>query len=610
VFWRVISITAYWVPQARQLQQSSSIDFTLLRSTEPPPGVIWQPGGEGGQTPGFVIENDFFTNQTAIGRTLRHYGLNNEIPFDLTIINQNTVRIIFDTANVTAHNQFLRIPLVMQRIDVGHIYSNIINRSPNLHINFNSSGYRLTTISTENETPQTSNIERISDPITIAYGITEIPRAIRRVGHYVLDLRNAQGTTFRLRNVETNTFTLQGNTVAIAAVRINGIAYYNVVGAYVPEYISWNNNGRAITIRDVEDAEVTFYLSAMAGSTGHINIGWTGGSTRIATVVPAIDIDVSTTVLSQGMANQDIHDIIIRENIPGVLSGQIGVQIEYINLLTDLTVTATNGLDIRRESGNNLRVFSRSQTNPATVTIAGLQTNVPTNATLGYRTLTITNMIDNSHAILNGNLRNNQNGFHRFAFDTDNNIVIERFLLITPGEIIEPPPQEPHPPVVEEEEEEQSLHIIISHSRAYAYVNGRQVPLTTGDYPGASITPPINHNNRLFVPVRALSLLFGENVRVHWNPHTAVATIIMNGITVTFENGSNTYTVNGQPRQMDAAAFVSSPQFSQYPASWNRIYVPFRFFGYAFGFDVSWNAQTAEAHFQYVGTAFNIRRIN
>jgi len=61
---------------------------------------------------------------------------------------------------------------------------------------------------------------------------------------------------------------------------------------------------------------------------------------------------------------------------------------------------------------------------------------------------------------------------------------------------------------------------------------------------------------------------------------------------------------------MDAAAFISTQQFSTNAQSWGRMYVPFRFFGYAFGFDVSWDAQRGEAHFNHTGSIFNVRRVN
>jgi len=60
---------------------------------------------------------------------------------------------------------------------------------------------------------------------------------------------------------------------------------------------------------------------------------------------------------------------------------------------------------------------------------------------------------------------------------------------------------------------------------------------------------------------------------------------------------------------MDAAAFISTSFHSDNPSSHNRMYVPFRFIGYAFGFDVSWDPHRGEAHFNSTDRNFNIIRV-
>ena len=594
-------------------------------------------------TPGFVIEDGqgFLTNQTIIGRTIRHYGLNNEIPFYLTILNHNTIRISYNTADTTAHNQFLRIPIVMQRTGGGYVYAHAINRSTNMPVFFNTNGYRLSATTITNEEPPsdndqppqtTSTIELISGVATIPAGRTEIPRATRRAGFYTLDVRNAQGITFRLTDITSSTFTLQNNNTAIAAIRIDGITYANVVGAYVPEYLEWANHGRAVTLRNIEDAEVTFYISAHADFTGHADITWTGGRTRIASIVPAIDVRTQTTTLTQGTTNQRLEDIIIEETTAGTLGGTIGFEIENLTLLPHWQVSATGSMDIRRDGANNLRIFSRSSSNarntPATIAISDMAVNIPADTPLGYKTLTITNITDNTSYALNGDLRSNQQGFHRFAFNTQSDIVIQDFIRITapytpdaPGASETPTQYTPDTPTPNNQAPQappstivtppahQNLHITISPNRPYAIVNSRQIPLTTGSYTNADITPPILWGNRLYVPLRALGLLFGDNVQISWNDHTRVATITMNDITTTFQANSDIYTVNGNPRLMDATAFIATDKHSPNPSSHNRMYVPFRFLGYAFGFDVSWDAQHSEAHFNYTGSLFNVFRV-
>ena len=609
-------------PTPTPTQAPASTQAPAERSPAPEPitpnNVIWDNNRPENSpnwqhhTPGFVIDPmDTWNYQHMVGRTISHQGTGNEVSFALTVLSNNTIRVTFDTSDVVHPGMFLRVPMVMQRTHTGHIHANITTRSPNLPITFNSNGYRLSgdTQGSGNNNQDAGNVERTSGVVTLAGGRAEIAPATRRAGHYTLDVRNAQGVSFRLRDVESNTFTLQNNAVSIAAVRVDGIVYSNVVGAYVPEYLSWNNNGRAVTIRDVEDAEVVFYLSAHPSFAGHVDMTWQGsadGRTRVATVIPAFDVVTETTVLEQGGTNQAIRNLVIEENVPGALSGLLTLELDELTLQPNWTVTANNGMDIRREGATGLRVFNRSSRTPATITLSGLTTNVPTQAVTGYRGLTLSGFVDNANSVLNGDVRANQQGFHRFAFDVDTDMVVNDFIRIAPAAIEAPPTQTPP----EETPQEQGLHVIVSENRPFATVNGQQVSLTTGDYAGATLTPALLHNSRLYVPVRALSLIFGDNVRVNWHSHTATAEIVMNGVTVTFTEGSNTYTVNGQARQMDAAAFISTQQFSTNAQSWGRMYVPFRFFGYAFGFDVSWDSQRGEAHFNHTGSIFNVRRVN
>jgi len=82
---------------------------------------------------------------------------------------------------------------------------------------------------------------------------------------------------------------------------------------------------------------------------------------------------------------------------------------------------------------------------------------------------------------------------------------------------------------------------------------------------------------RLFALLSALALSL-----VLFSPGPALAD--QNTTTVVFTIGSTTYTVNGTPRQMDAAPFINP--------STNRTYVPVRFLAEALGASVNWDPTT------------------
>lgn len=90
-------------------------------------------------------------------------------------------------------------------------------------------------------------------------------------------------------------------------------------------------------------------------------------------------------------------------------------------------------------------------------------------------------------------------------------------------------------------------------------------------------TAPIIENGRTLIPLRACGEAVGAEI--NWDQASRTATAEINGLTVKFVIGSNTYTVNGYEYTTDVAPMMSG---------W-RTMLPIRAFGDAIGVGVSWD---------------------
>lgn len=90
-------------------------------------------------------------------------------------------------------------------------------------------------------------------------------------------------------------------------------------------------------------------------------------------------------------------------------------------------------------------------------------------------------------------------------------------------------------------------------------------------------TTPIIENGRTLIPLRACGEAVGAEV--NWDQASRTATAEINGLTVKFTIGSNTYTVNGIEYTTDVAPMMNG---------W-RTMLPIRAFGDAIGVGVSWD---------------------
>ena len=119
------------------------------------------------------------------------------------------------------------------------------------------------------------------------------------------------------------------------------------------------------------------------------------------------------------------------------------------------------------------------------------------------------------------------------------------------------------------------LSLLIMMVFATPALAGYQVIIHTPSSQAAYLQDPINQNNRLLVPLRAIADKM--QYQTHWDANTQKITITGDGTKLEMIVGSKTYTVNGQVKTMDVVPVIHN----------NRTYVPLRFIGEAFGYYVT-----------------------
>ena len=126
-----------------------------------------------------------------------------------------------------------------------------------------------------------------------------------------------------------------------------------------------------------------------------------------------------------------------------------------------------------------------------------------------------------------------------------------------------------------------------------AAVNGLLRPIYPGE-PG--VVPYVNAaQNRTYVPIRFIGEALGAEVQ--WNAPNRTVTIVKGELTVVMTVGSSSYTLNGQPQTMDAAAEIDQ----------NRTMVPIRFVSQALGSAVEWDASNRLVLIAPAGAPWNMQ---
>lgn len=127
-----------------------------------------------------------------------------------------------------------------------------------------------------------------------------------------------------------------------------------------------------------------------------------------------------------------------------------------------------------------------------------------------------------------------------------------------------------------------ALMLVTAAAPALAARPEVKYPVTFNGHPIMFDVEPVNVNDRVFVPFRAIFEKMGADVQ--WDPSTRTVTATRGDVTIQLVIGSTTARVNGQARTLDAAPFIQD----------NRTMVPLRFVSEAFGAQVEYdNATTA-----------------
>ncbi len=92
---------------------------------------------------------------------------------------------------------------------------------------------------------------------------------------------------------------------------------------------------------------------------------------------------------------------------------------------------------------------------------------------------------------------------------------------------------------------------------------------------------PVITEGRIFLPIRAISELLGNDVK--WHPENHL--VVINRGEIIFQIGEREFTVNGKRRMADVAPFVEN----------GRTKIPLRYAAEALGIDVEWDGETRTA---------------
>ena len=149
-----------------------------------------------------------------------------------------------------------------------------------------------------------------------------------------------------------------------------------------------------------------------------------------------------------------------------------------------------------------------------------------------------------------------------------------------------------------------SVHNVVSiqQGTSVAMVNG--TPRLLANAAGVP-TPTINAQDRLFVPIRGVSYLFGAEVTPADNRAAGgnfQVWIVTADVTAIFTLGSTTVNINGVDRNLpgfDVAPFIPTEGVGA-----NSFYLPFRAIGEAFDIVVGWDQATNTAWYNPTNQAF------
>lgn len=124
---------------------------------------------------------------------------------------------------------------------------------------------------------------------------------------------------------------------------------------------------------------------------------------------------------------------------------------------------------------------------------------------------------------------------------------------------------------------------LMANNFVHIFVDGEQIPLTN------STGRPMITNSTTLVPMRVVSEYL--NYEVEWDAQNKIVTITGDDTTIKLTVGNKIAYVNGQAQTLLVAPTIHN----------NRTYVPFRFVGETFGYEVKWDATTYSVIFRSKG---------
>ncbi|MBR5793512.1 MAG: copper amine oxidase N-terminal domain-containing protein, partial [Anaerotignum sp.] len=135
------------------------------------------------------------------------------------------------------------------------------------------------------------------------------------------------------------------------------------------------------------------------------------------------------------------------------------------------------------------------------------------------------------------------------------------------------------PVFVEAEEQEPAEDADTAEKTTLVLTIGQTIYQMDGNY-AANDAAPIISGDRTFLPIRLIAESLGATVG--WDEAEQSVTIVRDGTMIVLYIGQAFATVNGEPVQLDAPAFLAN----------DRTYLPVRFVAENLGATVSWDAET------------------
>ncbi|MBR4283741.1 MAG: copper amine oxidase N-terminal domain-containing protein, partial [Anaerotignum sp.] len=135
------------------------------------------------------------------------------------------------------------------------------------------------------------------------------------------------------------------------------------------------------------------------------------------------------------------------------------------------------------------------------------------------------------------------------------------------------------PVFVEAEEQEPAEDADTAEKTTLVLTIGQTIYQMDGNYAANDVAPIIS-GNRTFLPIRLIAESLGATVG--WDEAEQSVTIVRDGTMIVLYIGQAFATVNGEPVQLDAPAFLAN----------DRTYLPVRFVAENLGATVSWDAET------------------